>query len=238
LADNPLMKTVMFGFFVTALGIAMIFGPGLVGMDGFEGGFAIAFAGIMVTILGLIIAALYLQQAGILNRILRGEGLFVHWTYTPEMWKEYTKKEYTEEIAEKKGLFVTVSAIALFVGLLFWFLDNDAGFFVFLVMLGLIGLVGFTWQFSAWYYRKQNENGVKEAYIARSGVYMNRRLYTWRLFSAKLLGVDIYNNRGVSVLRFSFTAFTFPGPQTYVARVPIPYGQEEVAKRIVQQLNS
>lgn len=149
----------------------------------------------------------------------------VHWTFDDEMWKEYTRKEYAEEISEKKGLFVIVSVFALFFGFLFWFLDNEAGFFVFLVMLGLIGLVGFAWRFSAWYYREQNERGVKEA-------------YTWRLFSANLLGVEIKNSGGLSFLKFSYTAFTVPGPQTYTIRVPIPTGQEEVAKTIIQQLNS
>jgi hypothetical protein len=67
---------------------------------------------------------------------------------------------------------------------------------------------------------------------------MNRRLYAWRLFSAKLLGVEIKNSSGLSFLKFSYTAFTIPGPQTYTIRVPIPTGQEEVAKTILQQLNS
>jgi hypothetical protein len=238
LAENPLMKTVMLGLFIIAVGIVMIFGPGLAGLDGFDGGFAISFSGIIVTTLGVIIAPLYLQQANILNGILRGEGLLVHWTFEPEMWKKYTQKEYAEEIAEKKGLFLVVSAFALFFGLLFWVLDNEAGFLVFLVMLGLIGIVGFTWRFSAWYHRKQNEGGVKEAYIARSGVYLNRKLYTWRLFSAKLLSVNIENTKGMLVLKFSFTSFTIPSPQTYAVRVPIPNGQEEPAKTIMLQLNS
>jgi len=191
-----------------------------------------------MSILGLVVAGFYFQQANILGGILRGEELLVHWTFDDEMWKEYTRKEYAEEIGEKKGLFVIVSVFALFFGFLFWFLDNEGGFFVFMVMLVLIGLVGFTWRFSAWYYHEQNQRGVKEAYIARSGVYMNRRLYTWRLFSAKLLEVEIKNSGGLSFLKFSYTAFTFPGPQTYTIRVPIPTGQEEVAKTISQQLNS
>jgi hypothetical protein len=238
LAENPQMKTVILGLFIIAVGIVMIFGPGLAGLDGFEGGFAISFSGIITTTLGAIIAALYLQQANILNGILRGEGLLVHWTFEPETWKKNTQKEYVEEIAEKKGLFLVVLAFALFFGLLFWVFDNEAGFFVFLMMLGLIGIVGFTWQFSAWYNHKQNEGAVKEAYISRSGVYVNRKLYTWRLFSAKLLGVDIENTKGVLVLKFSFTAVTVPGPQTYAVRVPIPYGQEETARTIMLQLNS
>jgi hypothetical protein len=238
LADNPLMKTMILGLIVSAVGIMMIFGPDIVGIDGLEGGFAISFVGLFVAILGLVVPGFYFQQAHILGGILRGEGLLVHWTFDDMMWKEYTRKEYAEEISEKKGLFVIVSVFALFFGFLFWFLDNEAGFFVFLVMLGLIGLVGFTWLFSAWYYREQNERGVKEACISRSGVYMNRRLYTWRLFGAKLLGVEIKNSGGLSFLKFSYTAFTVPGPQTYTIRVPIPTGQEEVAKTILQQLNS
>ena len=238
MVDNPLMKTMILGLVVTAVGIVMIFGPGFVGVDGFEGGFAISFGGLFVAILGLVIAGFYFQQANILGGILRGEGLLVHWTFDNEMWKEYTRKECAEEISEKKGLFVIVSGFALFFGFLFWFLDNEAGFFVFLVMLGLIGLIGFAWRFSAWYYREQNERGVKEAYIARIGVYMNRRLYTWRLFSAKLQGVEIKNNKGLSVMKFSYTAFTIPSSQTYTFRVPIPIGQEAAAKTIIQQLNS
>ena len=232
------MKTAILGFLVTVVGVVMIFGPELVGMDGFEGGFAISFGGILVATLGVIVAGLYLKQTNILSGILRGEGLLVHWTFAPEMWKEYTRKEYAEEIADKKGLFVIVSAIALFLGFAFWFFDTEAGFFVFLVMLGLVVLVGFTWRFSAWYYRKQNERGVKEAYITRSGVYMNRRLYTWRLYSARLLSVEIENIRALAVLKFNFTAFTIPSPQTYTVRVPIPHGQEETARTIVQQLKS
>jgi hypothetical protein len=232
------MKTMILGLVVTAVGILMIFGPGIVGIDGFEGGFAVSFVGLFVTILGSVVAGFYFQQAKILDGILRGEGLLVHWMFADEIWKEYTRKEYAEEISEKKGLFVIVTVFALFFGFLFWFLDNEAGFFVFLAMLGLIGLVGFAWRFSAWYYREQNERGVKEAYIARSGVYMNRRLYAWRLFSAELLGVEIKNSDGLSFLKFSYTAFTVPGPQTYTIRVPIPAGQEEVAKTIIQQLNS
>ncbi len=232
------MKTVIFGFLLTALGLLMIFAPGLVGIDGFDGGYAISFAGLFVAIMGLVVAGFYYQQAKILDGILRGDGLLAHWTFDDQMWQEYTQKEYTEEISEKKGLFLIVSFFALFFGFLFWFLDNEAGFVVFLVMLGLIGLVGFTWRFSAWYNRRQNIGGVKEAYIAQSGVYMNQRLYTWRLFSARLLKVEIKNEKAWSVLKFRYTAFTVPGPQTYTIRVPIPIGQEETAKNIVLQLNS
>lgn len=105
LVDNPLIETVMLGFLVSVTGIIMIFGPGFAGIDGFGGGFAISFIGLFVTIFGLVVVGFYYQQAKILDGILRGEGLLVHWTFDDQIWQEYTRKEYAEEISEKKGLF-------------------------------------------------------------------------------------------------------------------------------------
>jgi hypothetical protein len=64
----------------------------------------------------LIAAITYAQLASILSKILYGDGLLVHWTYTPEMWMQYARKDYAEERSEKKGLFIVVSAFALLFG--------------------------------------------------------------------------------------------------------------------------
>jgi hypothetical protein len=153
------------------------------------------------------------------------------------MWNEYVEKEYAEEKVEKKGLFFVVSAFALFFGFLFWLIDPQSGFYVFLAMLGLIALVAFTWQFSAWYYYKQNKKGVQEAYLNKDGVYMNRRLYTWRILGSNLIEVKIEDKHSFSLLTIKYTAITLPGRQTYIVRVPVPHGQEEKANEIIQQLN-
>jgi hypothetical protein len=142
------------------------------------GGFAISFVSLFIAIVAAIVGVMYLGWADKLDKILRGEGILAHWTYTPEYWAEYTKKEYEEEKSEKKGLFLIVSGFALFFGILFWVLDAEAGFFVFLVMLGLIGLVAFAWRFSAWNNYRQNIGGVKEAYITKDAIYMNKKRYT------------------------------------------------------------
>jgi hypothetical protein len=101
------------------------------------------------------VAVLYFNLARKLDGILRGEGILAHWTYSPEYWLRYTQKEYITEKAEKKILFLIITAFALFFGFLFWAFDPEAGFYVFLVMLGLIGLIAFVWQFSAWYNYRQ-----------------------------------------------------------------------------------
>jgi hypothetical protein len=226
LTNNQLKRTAYASFVLALSATALIFVPELVGIDGFDGGFAISFISILVAIVAVIVGAMYIGYAGKLEKILRGEGILAHWTYTSELWAEYTQKEYRGEKTEKKGLFLLVSGFALFFGVLFWVLDSEAGFFVFLVMLGLIGLVAFAWQFSAWVNYRQNIGGVKEAYITKDAIYMNKKFVTWRTLFTSFDKVTQDNNHGLSLLTFKYTTASRTGPQTYTTRVPIPPGQE------------
>jgi hypothetical protein len=234
--NNPLRKTAIVWLIIGIIGSIFIFVPGLAGIEGMSGGFAVSLVCLLIGISGIAVAVFYTMLAGILDRMLRGHGLLVHWTYTHEKWMEYAGKEYTEEKAEKKGLFIVVSGFALFFGFLFWAIDPESGFYVFLVMLGLIALVAFAWQFSAWYYYRQNMRFVGEVFISRDGVYLNRKLHTWAIFGSSLTSVALENIRGTNLLVFVYSAFAYP-PQSYTVRVPVPDDQEEVAKSIVQQFN-
>lgn len=237
MSSNPPKRTATISFAIALFAAVMIFVPGYLGIDGFDGGFAISFGSLFTAVVAVIVGIMYLSWAGKLDKILHGEGILAHWTYTAEFWAEYTEKEYEEEKTEKKGLFIVVSGIALFFGFLFWVLDAEAGFFVFLVMLGLIGLVAFTWRFSAWYNYKQNINGVKEAYITKESVYINKKFVTWHALFTSFNEARIENNHGLSVIAFKYTLTNRTGAQTYTTRVPIPPDQEETAKNIIQQIN-
>jgi hypothetical protein len=238
LSSNPPKRTAIFSFAVALFMAIMIFIPETVGIDGFDGGFAISFASLAIALTSAIVGVMYLGWAGKLDKILRGEGILAHWTYTPEHWAEYTKKEYEEEKSEKKGLFLIVTAFALFFGILFWALDPEAGFTVFLMMIGLIGLVAFAWRFSAWNnFRLNRDDGLKEVFITKDAVYMNKKLYTWRTVFTSFDDVTQDDNQGLALLVFKYTTASRTGPQTYTTRVPIPPGQEEAAKYVMQQIN-
>ena len=238
MSDNPPRKTALVSLFVAFFFAVMIFIPEAVGIDGFDGGFAISFVSLVVALVAGVVAVFYFNLAGKLDGILRGEGILAHWTYSPEYWQQYTQKEYITEKAEKKILFLIVTAFALFFGFLFWAFDPEAGFYVFLVMLGLIGLIASVWQFSVWYNYQHNMGGVREAYITKEAVYLNRRLYAWKAAFTCFNQVTIQNNAGLPLLVFKYT-ITNPrtGPQTYTTRVPIPPGEEENAKTITHIIN-
>lgn len=203
LSNNPPKRIATASFVVALLGVVMIFVPNLAGINGFDCGFAISVLSLFVAVSAVIVGAMHVGLAKKLDAILRGENVLAHWTYDAYYWREYAEKEYEEEKSEKKGLFLIVSGFALFFGILFWVFDPEAGFIVFLVMIGLIGLVAFAWRFSAWHNYKQNLSGVKEAYITKDAVYLNKRLYTWTSVLTSFDDVTQKKQRGLSTTRVS-----------------------------------
>lgn len=236
---NPQKRNTHIMLALTLYCTAMIFYPELTGLDGFEGGFAMSFVNLVLALTFGIVAIIFFRQARLLDEILKGNGLLAHWTYTPEQWKIYSEKAFATEVEEKRGLFFIVTAFALFFGVLFWVLDEEAGFYVFLVMLGLIGLVGFAWQLSIWLSRRQNRvTSTVETFISKDAVFMNRRLHCWRAPMTSFRGVKLENNRGINVLTFTYMIYNVKtGSQTYSVRVPVPEGKKEEAEKIVSQLN-
>lgn len=235
--ENPPRRTALVWLIITIVGFVMIFAPGFLGIEGMNGGYAISFVSLFVAIIGIVVVIVYTILANRLDKILRGEGLLAHWTYTPEKWKEYTEKEHLAENIEKRGLFFVVSAFALFFGILFWIIDPEAGIYVFLAMLGLIALIGSVALLTTWYNHNQNEKYLGEAYIAKDALYLNRRLHSWRILGAKLESVTLENKQDLMLLTFKYSASTMTGPQNYTARVPVPDGQEETAKNIALKLD-
>lgn len=239
MSSNPPKRHAAISFAIAIATAVMIFVPELVGIDGFDGGFAISFISIVIALTFAIVGGIFLGWASKVSRIQRGEGILAHWVYSPEFWSAYTEQEHREEYSEKKGLFLIVTAFALFFGVLFWVFDEDAGFWVFMVMLGLIGICFTAWQLSVWSnYRSNRSLGAKEVFITREAVFMNNRLTTWKTAFTHIDDISFKENRRVPVLVFEYTQQTGrAGPQKYSLRVPVPPEEELAARYVIDQIN-
>ena len=207
MTENPLRKTAHLWVIITFAAIAMIFIPGILGIKGMSGGYAISFVSFFAAVIGVVVVVIYNGLASRLDKILSGENLLVHWTYPPELWREYAEKEYGTEKSETKGLFIVVSAFALFFGVLFWVIDPENGIYVFFSMLGLIAIIEFVRLFSTWHIYKRNVKNLGEAYIARNDVYLNRQLHTWNFLSSRIKKVDLQNDKGLLLLSITYWAW-------------------------------
>jgi hypothetical protein len=215
----------------------MIFVPGWLGIEGINGGFAISFASIFGVIIGLIVVFVYNGLASRLDRILGGEGVLVRWSYTPELWREYTEKEYGMEKAEAVPKFYMVSAIALVVGVLFYVIDPEGGLFVLGAMVVLIVIIGLVAWASSRYVRGLNARGVGDAVIARNGVVLDGRFYYWGYFGTRLNKVSLRDEKGLMLLHFVTWSPSLTFGQSWDIRVPVPSGEEAKAKEIESELN-
>ena len=237
MVNNPVRRTVQIWIGITIAAFVMIFVPGWLGIDGFNGGFAISFASIFGVIIGLIVVFVYNGLASRLDGILRGEGVLAKWSYTPELWRDYTEKEFGMEKAEAMPKFYMVTAIALIVGVIFYALDPESGIFVLGTMLVLIAIIGFVAWASTRYMHRQNSKGVGDALIAENGVYLDRRFYYWDFFGTRLSKVDLKEEKGLMLLHFVTWSPSMTFGQSWDIRVPVPSGEEVKAREIVSKLN-
>ena len=232
--DNPARRTLNVWIIITILGIAAVFAPTVFGMDGFHGGYAVSTISFMLVLSGIIVIIIYSGRARTLDKILNGDNLLAHWTYSPEEWSSYADKEYTEEKGEKKALFFIIAGFALFFGVVFMIIDSESGIFVMGVMLALIVVIAFTAWFTAWYNHRENQKYLGETYITEDAAYINRQLHTWSGLGARLDSVDLNRGKSQLLLQFVYSAPTRTGMQEYTLRIPVPKGQEEAAEKIFQ----
>ncbi len=234
---NPPRRTARVWLVITLVAIVTIFIPEAVGIDGFDGGFAISFMAGFVAIMGIVAFIIYTRLARTLDGMLKQENLLAHWQYTPHEWKKYTEREHKEEKSGKKATFILVAVISAIVGVIFWALDPDHSPFVIIVVLSLDALIGIVAIGSVAYNHRQNKKYLGEAYITRDGVYLNRQLHIWKGIGNKLEDVR-YEDSSRSQPRIVFD-YSSPGRysrNSYSARIPVPQGQEEQARIIVAQI--
>ncbi len=201
-----------------------------------DAAFALAFLFFILFITAIIVAVIYGKQASKLDRIIAGEGLLAHWTYTTDEWQRYAEKNYQVEKSGRKKLFFIVAGFALLIGIIYLIINREAGLGVFLMMLIVIAVTGFSAWFASWRNYRQNKN-TGDAYISKDGIYLNKQIHIWNQLGARLSSMK-YIEETPPMLVFSYVALTGTISQEYTVRVPVPSGQETRAKEILEQLQS
>jgi hypothetical protein len=229
---NPARITSNVWWGITAASIFVIFLPGIIGVDGFNGGFAVSFLGFFLVIMGVIIAVIYMRRASTLDNIFEGKNVLAHWTYPRDEWIEYAEKEYKRDRAGKKQLFIVIAVIALVIGIIFFLADHKGGLWVLAMMVALIAILAFTAWFTAWYNHRENIKYLGEAYITPDAVYLNRQLHIWDGLGSWLASVKIKDDTS-PYLEFKYMALTRTVVQEYDANVPIPKGKEQEAEGLL-----
>jgi hypothetical protein len=236
---NPYRHSVLVCLAIIVLGIIMIFLPGITGMDGFKGGFALAFFGAFVVVVGIISVLVVGRFDRIAARILKKENIIAHWTYSAEDWKQYTEEEHAADKTDKRHLFILVAIISIIVGIIVLIIFPDDLLLIIYIVLGIIAMIGLTAYLSAAAPYRWNKKHPGEVYIARDGAYLNRQLHIWNGMGTRLSNAS-YEEGNLSLprIKIEYSSPSLTMGNYYTARIPVPRGQEETAKEIVAQIKA
>jgi hypothetical protein len=219
---------------IILLAVSGIFAPFLFGMDEMDGGFAIAFLSFFLAITGLIVVIMYHGRAKTLDGILSGNDLLTHWTYSPEVWKNYAEVDFHKDTHSKWSLYRLVMVVAAVVCLIASLVLKNAWPAMIGVFLGLGGLLAAVVLLTTRHLHRQNRQYLGEAYISRKGIYLNRQLHIWSGWGGKLESAVFNESEGLLEVSYSLPDRT--GRSNFTVRVPVPPEESAKARRIAVEL--
>ncbi len=219
---------------VTLAAVFGMFAPSIFGMDGMDGGFALAFICLIVAITGIIVVFMYRGRAAALDKMLQNQDVLAHWQYSPEEWRRYTEQSYEMEKKDKWGLFLLVMVVAVVVLGVFWIAVEDSGPVVIGVFLGLAVILSLTIFLTTNFNHWQNRKYHGEVYISRDGVYLNRQLHLWRGWGAELEGTN-YDPKE-RLLEFTYSVPNRGGRSSHTIYVLVPQGHDSEVKPLLATL--
>lgn len=229
-------KTMRGALVFTVLGVAGVFLPSILGIDGFDGGFAISMISGFVALTALITALVFWRMSVNEKAIEQGENQLAHWTYSDEEWAKFTVIEHETNKKEKKMMFYIVTGFAVFFGVLFLIIDPESGKFVALAMVGLIVLIAFVAWYSIWSAHRRNLKQKGEVFISPMGVIMNGQFHAWNMMGARLEGVTLITDVAPKCLEFTYSQRGKNGRQNTSVRVPVPAAEEHHVDELVKKL--
>jgi membrane protein YdbS with pleckstrin-like domain len=229
---NSQRRIVNLWWILMAVFIFLVFLPTIIGLDGFDGGFAISFVSVFLVIMSLIVILIYRSRAKQLDSILAGEGRIAVWKYSPEEWERFTTIDFEEEKKAKNFLFKLVSVICVIVGILLWIAVEDV--LIMFISLGIIPVVAIPAFLAPRMRYKKLKNSEGKALISEKGVIVGKMFHLWVKMGARLDEVSIDPEEEPALLVFQYSMPTRNGRQTETARIPVPRGKEQEAEMIKQ----
>ena len=237
---NRNRRNARISWIVLLVGIFLIFGPmNFFGMDGFSGGFGLAAFGVFLVIMGLVSVIIFGKVARTQDRLMADTASqLAHWTYSKEQWEAYADYDHRENVKVKKMIVYIIAGFAVFFGILFSAMDPEVAPVILSVMGGLIVLMGFVAYLSVTMTHSYNKKHPGEAIVSLSSAYLNGQFHAWNMLLSRLDKASLAKEEGVEVLSLSYSAPARGGANYYEVRIPVPYGKEKEAAKVLEALKT
>jgi membrane protein YdbS with pleckstrin-like domain len=233
---NSQRRIVNLWLFLMAVFMFCIFLPSIIGLDGFDGGFAMSFTAGFMVIMSLVVIFIYRSRAKQLDKILKGEGRIAVWRYSQDEWVRFIAADFEDEKKSKKLLFIIVAVIAVVVGILLMISLKDP--LALLIALGIIPIVAIPAFLAPRARFNKLKNSEPKALISEKGVIVGRMFHLWVSLGASLDEVILSKDENPEMIEFTYSMPTRNGRDVQVARLPVPKGKHYDAEKIIAHFNS
>jgi membrane protein YdbS with pleckstrin-like domain len=233
---NSQQRIVNLWLFLLVVFMFCIFLPSIIGLDGFDGGFALSFGAGFMVIMSLVVIFIYRSRAKQLDKILKGEGRITVWRYSQDEWVRFIAADFEDEKKSKKMLFFVVAVIAIVVGILLMVSLKDP--LALLIALGIIPIVAIPAFWAPRARFNKLKNSEPKALISEKGVIVGKMFHLWVNLGASLDEIILNSEENPAQIEFTYSMPTRNGRDVQVARVPVPKGKIDEAMRIVEHFKS
>lgn len=213
-----------------------IFIPIIIGLDGFDGGFAISFICFFLLLCSVITSIIFWRMSILEEKIKNGKNLIAHWTYSKAEWQDFTKTDLNLDKSYKNMLFYIICGFSIFFGIAFYIYDPEDGIYVTYVMLGLIVLMFFVSKYSIYSANQNNLKNQGETYISTEGVIANGQFHSWKTLGAQLENITYIDDTKPKLLEFEYSIIVRYGRQSSFVRIPVPKNEEKNVKEICEKI--
>jgi hypothetical protein len=200
-----------------------------------SGIWALGLLGIFGLITSLVVFFIFKSRSNKMKSLITGEKVIAAWQMNDELKNQYINHLYEHESAKNKGIFFLTSILIIVIfGIFILFIDEGKGAMA-MVMLALIGLIGFFAFVMPKYYKSKNAQADGKVLIGEKFAYINGFFHNWDFPLSGIRKVKIIEEPFHGLyLQYYYTDRTF----TNTEELNIPVPQEIDLKEVVLKLNS
>jgi hypothetical protein len=162
----------------------------------------------------------------------------VHWTYAADEWARFEDAQLKRETGSVRSYPLFTVVIALVVAALAFAGSRDLlvtlGIFGLFVLIGVLVTLQ-TWGAAKWRYARRHK-AAGDVFVSTSGVLQPRGYLPYSGFNVKLTEAEVEPG-DPDTLRLQISSYSEHAiARTSEIRIPVPYGREDEAREVAQQL--
>jgi len=203
----------------------------------FEGGCALMFLGIFLFFTSLAVAGLvFYPMSRTFEEVTGDTTLLAHWVYDPEWFSRIVQREYEEHKERNAALLIIIDGMFLIFALFFFIFVPEGGVETGIILLGVAAVIYIVAKVTPGFFRGRKSGRSPEAWISQNGLIYQESVYPYSGFLYGCTGVSYQDGKEPALL---FQFYQITGARIYdpfEITVPVPKGEEEIARKIAETL--